>query len=386
MSNPTSHPSKPRDPAAGDKVAAMALDRIEDAIAAIAAGDLIVVVDDEDRENEGDLIMAAEKAKPEQVAFMIRHTSGILCTPLPAEDAQRLHLAPMVQVNNAPLETAFTVSIDYKHGLTTGISAEERTATIRALANNNAGSADFVRPGHIFPLIAKSGGVLVRSGHTEAAIDLARLAGLSPVGVLAELVNDDGTVKRLPELIAFARAHRLRIVSIADLIQYRQRFEKLVSRVDAFEVDLGFTTAQAIVYATPTDAIRHMALCIGDLRREPVPVRIHRESLFEDVFGAQAAGRERLVARALQLIRERGTGVVVYLRSADGSARAPEWQAAEGDAAESQRQAQWREVGIGAQILRDLGIASIDLLASKSRHYVGLDGYGITIARTTILD
>ena len=370
----------------------VSLDRIEDAIAAFAAGELIVVVDDEDRENEGDLIMAAEKAKPEQVAFMIRHTSGILCTPLPPEEAARLHLTPMVQVNNALQETAFTVSIDYKHGLTTGISADERTATIRALANNNSGAADFVRPGHIFPLIGKPGGVLVRSGHTEAAIDLARLAGLSPVGLLAELVNDDGTVKRLPELMTFAKAHKLRIVSIADLIQYRQRFEKLVSRVDAFEVQLGDVAAQGIVYATPSDNTRHVALCIGDLRREPVAVRIHRESVFDDVFGAVGAGRDQLMAKALQVIRGRGTGVIVYLRSPEGYTKLPEWQQPEttADSAkpapESLRQAQWREVGIGAQILRDLGISRIDLLASKSRHYVGLDGYGIAIAKTTILD
>jgi 3,4-dihydroxy 2-butanone 4-phosphate synthase/GTP cyclohydrolase II len=369
----------------------MALDRIEDAIAAIAAGEMIVVVDDEDRENEGDLIMAAEKAKPEQVAFMIRHTSGILCTPLTAEDAARLQLAPMVPINNALQETAFTVSIDYRHGLTTGISAEERTATIRALANNNVGAADFVRPGHIFPLIGKPGGVLVRSGHTEAAIDLARLAGLAPVGLLAELVNDDGTVKRLPALLEFARTHRLRIVSIADLIQYRQRFEKLVTRVDSFAVDLGDTTAQGIVYATASDSIRHVALCVGDLRREPVTVCIRRESVFEDVFGAGGAGRESLLSKALQVIRERGTGVIIYLRGPDGYTRLPEWQTAEnpGDAApapESLRQAQWREIGVGAQILRDLGIRSIELLASKNRHYVGLDGYGITIDKTTILD
>jgi 3,4-dihydroxy 2-butanone 4-phosphate synthase/GTP cyclohydrolase II len=366
----------------------VSLNRIEDAIAAIAAGELIVVVDDEDRENEGDLIMAAEKAKPEQVAFMIRHTSGILCTPLPPEDAARLHLSPMVQVNNAPLETAFTVSVDYKHGLTTGISAEERTSTIRALANNNAGAGDFVRPGHIFPLIGKPGGVLVRSGHTEAAIDLARLAGLSPVGLLAELVNDDGTVKRLPELITFARAHKLRIVSIADLIHYRQRFEKLVSRVESFEVDLGFGVAQGIVYAAASDPIRHVALCVGDLRREPIAVRIHRENVFEDAIGAVVPGRQQLVDRALEAIRSRGAGVIVYLRSAEGYARTPEWETSESATPPkgSERQAQWREVGIGAQILRDLGIGRIELLASKNRHYVGLDGYGITIVKTTILD
>ena len=189
--------------------ASATLDPVEDAIGAIRAGQLVIVVDDADRENEGDLIMAAAMATPAQVAFMIRHTSGILCTPLTADDAARLRLTPMVAHNDAPMGTAFTVSIDYRYGLSTGISAEERTNTVRALANPNAGADDFVRPGHIFPLIGKEGGVLVRSGHTEAAIDLARLAGLAPVGLLAELVNDDGTVKRLPELLDFAREHRL---------------------------------------------------------------------------------------------------------------------------------------------------------------------------------
>ena len=189
-------------------------DTIEDALAAIAAGDMIVVVDDDDRENEGDLIMAASKATPEKVAFMIRHTSGILCTPILEEHARRLHLDPMVARNDAPMSTAFTVSIDYAQGLTTGISAEERAATSQALANSNVSAEDFVRPGHIFPLVARQGGVLVRSGHTEAGTDLAALAGLPPVGLLAELVNDDGTVQRLPQLLEFAKVHKLRIITI----------------------------------------------------------------------------------------------------------------------------------------------------------------------------
>jgi 3,4-dihydroxy 2-butanone 4-phosphate synthase/GTP cyclohydrolase II len=197
------------------------LDTVASAIAAIAEGQLVIVVDDADRENEGDLIMAGAKASPEQVAFMIRHTSGILCTPLPPEQARRLRLDPMVALNDAPMRTAFTVSVDHRFGLTTGISADERSNTVRALANANAAPDDFVRPGHIFPLIGRDGGVLVRSGHTEAAIDLARLAGLPPVGLLAELVNDDGTVKRMAQLLEFAREHRLKIISVADLIAYR---------------------------------------------------------------------------------------------------------------------------------------------------------------------
>ena len=199
-----------------------AFDSVEDAIRAVAAGDLVVVVDDDDRENEGDLIMAASKATTDKVAFMIRHTSGILCTPVNEPQAQRLHLDPMVARNDAPMATAFTVSIDYKVGLSTGISAEERANTVLALASNNTAAEDFVRPGHIFPLVARQGGVLVRSGHTEAAIDLAVAAQCPPVGLLAEIVNDDGTVQRLPELQEFAAKHGLRIISIADLIAYRQ--------------------------------------------------------------------------------------------------------------------------------------------------------------------
>src|SRR5687768_9428885 len=198
----------------------MALNSVAEAIAAIANGELVVVVDDDDRENEGDLIMAAAKATPERIAFMIRHTSGIICAPMRQDIAERLQLSPMVATNRDPLRTAFTVSVDYRVGLTTGISAEERSNTIRALANSNCAASDFLRPGHVFPLIARTGGVLIRSGHTEAATDLARLAGLEEVGVLAEIVNDDGTVKRLPELVAFAREHGLKIVSIADLIEH----------------------------------------------------------------------------------------------------------------------------------------------------------------------
>ena len=212
----------------------MSLNKVSEAIAAIAAGELVVVVDDDDRENEGDLIMAASKATPEQIAFMIRHTSGIICAPIGQDRADRLNLEPMVATNRDPKRTAFTVSVDYRVGLTTGIAADERTNTLNALANDNCIGTDFLRPGHVFPLISKTGGVLIRSGHTEAATDLCRLAGVPEVGVLAEIVNDDGTVKRLPELIAFAREHGLKIVSIADLIEHRIRTESFVQRIESF--------------------------------------------------------------------------------------------------------------------------------------------------------
>src|ERR1700726_3991786 len=204
---------------------------VEEVAAAFGRGEIVVVADDDDRENEGDLFVAASMCTAEKMAFIIRHTSGIVCAPLSVEEAKRLHLDPMVALNDAPLGTAFTVSVDVRHGLSTGISAEERTNTVRALANGNSGAADFVRPGHVFPLVAKEGGVLMRSGHTEACVDLCRLAGLAPVGVLSELMNDDGTVMRGPAVAAFAQRHNLKRITIADLIAYRQAREKLVDRI-----------------------------------------------------------------------------------------------------------------------------------------------------------
>ena len=364
------------------------LDSIEDAIQALRDGRMVIVVDDDDRENEGDLVMPADQATPEQIAFMIRHTSGILCVPLTTADARRLRLDPMVSANDAPMGTAFTVSVDYRQGLTTGIAADERTATVRALANGNCGAEDFVRPGHVFPLVAKDGGVLVRSGHTEAAVDLARLASSSPVGVIAELVNDDGTVKRLADCRRFATEHGLAIVSIADLIDYRQRREHLVERVTAFPVDTPYGPAAAYVYRTPFDSLQQVALVFGDIATAPpVLARIHREQVVADLFASPLAGGP--ARRALEHIGREGRGVLIYLR--DGLAVPPREPQAEPQDEEAHGSAQarrdrWREVGIGAQILRDLGIRSIRLLTSSQRQYVGLGGFGIEIAADEPLD
>jgi 3,4-dihydroxy 2-butanone 4-phosphate synthase / GTP cyclohydrolase II len=357
-------------------------DTIEAALAAIAAGEMIVVVDDDDRENEGDLIMAACKATAEKVAFMIRHTSGILCTPILEEDAKRLHLDPMVGRNDAPMSTAFTVSIDYSKGLTTGISAEERAATAVALTSSNIGAADFVRPGHIFPLVGRQGGVLVRSGHTEAGIDLAVLAGCPPVGLLAELVNDDGTVQRLPQLLEFARIHNLRIITIADLIAYRQRREHLVERTMEFRVKTRIGEAQAYAYRTKFEDAEHLALVFGNIHDlESVPVRIHREKLIDDLFGPQTEHDESLLDASLDRIEKLGAGVLIYLRSGFVGVPLENLKGTKEDA----RKAQWLEIGVGAQILRDLELSRIRLIAGREVDFVGVKGFGLTLEATELL-
>jgi 3,4-dihydroxy 2-butanone 4-phosphate synthase/GTP cyclohydrolase II len=334
------------------------------------------VTDDDDRENEGDLIVAAALCTPEKLAFIIRHCCGIVCAPLTLADARRLHLTPMVAENDAPLGTAFTVSVDVKHGLTTGISAEQRCNTVRALANGNMGAADFARPGHVFPLIAKDGGVLMRSGHTEAAVDLARLAGLPPVGVICELANDDGTVMTGGQIADFARLHGLEMISVADLIAYRQSREKLVERVATFPVstDAGEMTGHA--YVTPFDSVQHFAFVLGGVGDgRDVPTRLHRADILADVFGGA-----RTIKKTLARFSREGRGVLVYLR--DGAAGVPANVVGRGaDNAEETRKRQWLDVGLGAQILKDLGVSSIRLRSSTAipRAFVGLSGFGIEI-------
>lgn len=360
--------------------------KIVEALRAFERGEIVVVMDDDGRENEGDLIVAAVHCTPEKMAFIVRHTSGIVCAPMPREEARRLNLAPMVAENDAPHQTAFTVSVDYRHGTTTGISADDRTATVRGLANPNAGAIDFVRPGHIFPLVAREGGVLMRSGHTEAAVDLCKLANLPPIGVICELVNDDGTVMRGPQVEAFADTHGLKRVSVADLIAYRQRQETLVERLDSFDIETAHGPARAHAYRLPWDPMHHLAVVFGDIRDgEEVPVRLHPESVVRDVFGAV-----RALDAAMSRMASEKRGVVVYLREGSvGVAHQARVRPSLGEQEDHEeavrRESEWREIGLGAQILRDLGISSIVHYASRERHYVGLEGFGIRIARTEIL-
>ena len=355
---------------------------VEAVLAAFAAGEIVIVTDDDDRENEGDLFVAASLCTPEKMAFIIRHTSGIVCAPLSDEQAKRLHLDPMVAANDAPLGTAFTVSVDCRHGLTTGISADERTNTVRALANDNSGASDFVRPGHVFPLIAKDGGVLMRSGHTEACIDLCRLAGLPLVGVLAELMNYDGTVMRGPGVTNFAERHKLKQISIADLIAYRQARDKLVKRIGEFPVKSKIGMLQGYAYVTPFDAIQHMAFVHGRIGGgKDMLARLHRADIIRDVFGGAHP-----IHSALQRFKQEGRGVIVFLR--DGAAGVPTHAIPQAGSTGSEvaRSRQWREVGLGAQILKDLGITSIRLLTSTKLTYIGLAGFGIEITSTELID
>ncbi|WP_068006369.1 3,4-dihydroxy-2-butanone-4-phosphate synthase [Pseudovibrio axinellae] len=363
--------------------------RVAEALRAFEKGEMVVVTDDDDRENEGDLIVAASLITPEQMGFIVRHTSGIVCAPMTPKEAKRLHLDPMVGSNDAPLATAFTVSVDYAPGLTTGISAEQRCATVRGLANPNASSGDFVRPGHVFPLVAKEGGVLMRSGHTEAAVDLCKLTGLPEVGVISELVNDDGTVKQGEQVEEFAREHNLKKVSVADLIAWRQRHENLVKRTDEFDVDTPAGKARAIVYSTPFDNIGHLALVYGDIRDgQNIPVRLHLENVLDAV-----TGQVKPIEKTLEDFAKRGRGIFVYLREgAVGVASKPHRQRDNLEAAEDEqhvsaqgRSEDWREVGLGAQILKDLGANSIRVIASRARHYVGLEGFGLKVEATESL-
>jgi 3,4-dihydroxy 2-butanone 4-phosphate synthase/GTP cyclohydrolase II len=350
------------------------------AVEAFARGEIVVVTDDDDRENEGDLITAASLCSTEKMAFIIRYGCGIVCAPIIGREAQRLNLAPMVALNDAPLGTAFTVSVDVRHGLTTGISAEQRANTMRALANGNMGAGDFVRPGHVFPLIAKEGGVLMRSGHTEAAVDLCRLAGVPPVAVICELANDDGTVMVGPQIESFAAKHNLRRISVADLIAYRQSREKLVERVAAFPVKTPIGELAGFAYRTAFDSVLHFAFVhghVGDGR--DVPTRLHRADILDDIFGGG------IIPRTLQRFKDEGRGVLVYLR--DGSAGVPANLAgAEVAGSEGARANQWREIGLGAQILRDLDVTSIRLRTDNARKYVGLSGFGIEITAVEGID
>jgi 3,4-dihydroxy 2-butanone 4-phosphate synthase/GTP cyclohydrolase II len=371
---------------------AAAFSTVPEAIAAIAAGRPVVVVDDADRENEGDLIFAAEKATPELIAFMVRHTSGVICAPLTIHETDRLGLDQMVPLNTERMGTAFTVSVDAREGVTTGISAADRAYTLRLLADPATTAADLSRPGHIFPLRARDGGVLRRPGHTEAAVDLASLAGLSPAGVICEIVNDDGTMARLPELVVFAREHGLVLISIADLISHRRRTEKQVVKVAEATIPTRYGPFRAVGYRGTLDGVEHVALIRGELRDgEDVLVRVHSECLTGDVFGSLRCDCGTQLDAALRMIAAEGRGVVLYMRGHEGRGigllhklAAYQLQDAGGhDTVDANLAlglpADARDYGTGAQILVDLGVRGMRLLTNNPDKRAGLEGYGLAI-------
>lgn len=352
-------------------------DPVEAAIADIAAGRLIIVTDDESRENEGDLIMAASKVTPETVNMMIRYGSGIVCVPTVEHQLRRLGLGPMVASNRDAHRTDFTVSVDAAEGITTGISAYDRTRTIRILADPAARPEMLVQPGHVFPLRARPGGVLERAGHTEAAVDLATLAGLSPMGVLCELVNDDGTVQRLPQLVEFKQKFGLKMISIAALIEYRARRDQLVELVTAQPFSSEFGDFTLHVFRSRLDGRNHIALTMGILGPEPALVRVHSENLLSDVFRGKEMWSHQALTASLQAVARAGRGVVVYMKTINpGELLLRGLKAKPG---EPPSPMDFRDYGLGAQILVALGLSKIRLLSNSTRKVVGLDGYGLEI-------
>ncbi|HET9071911.1 MAG TPA: bifunctional 3,4-dihydroxy-2-butanone-4-phosphate synthase/GTP cyclohydrolase II [Acidimicrobiales bacterium] len=365
---------------------------VEAAIEAIRRGEIVVVVDDEDRENEGDLIVAASHATPETMAFIVRHTSGLICAAVTAEQADALDLPLMVARNTEVQRTAFTVTVDYRHGTTTGISAADRSATARALVDPEVRASDFNRPGHLHVLRAREGGVLVRAGHTEAAVDLARLAGLPPAGVLCEVVSADRlSMARRPELEAFAAEYQLTLITIADLVRYRRRTERLVDRVSSARIPTDFGEFECFAYKSELDDITHIALVRGQpAGRDDVLVRVHSECLTGDVFGSRRCDCGNQLHEAMRMIDEEGLGVIVYLRGHEGRgigiARkldAYRLQDRGYDTVDANLHlglpVDSREYGIGAQILVDLGITTMRLMTNNPAKRGGLEGYGLQI-------